>query len=77
MSALENYYANQFLKSIGVFVTLVLVAIAAYFIIFPSQRKCSDDQLHIVIDKVHECKKKNVICQHSEIERLIKEVCGK
>jgi hypothetical protein len=42
-----------------------------------TQRKCSDDQLNIVIDKVHECKKKNVICPYSEIERLIKEVCGK
>lgn len=42
-----------------------------------TQRKRSDDQLHIVIDKVHECKKKNVICPHSEIERLIKEVCEK
>lgn len=81
MSALEKHFADEFFRLI-IWTTLI---VAGFFIVIATsiyfagknQKKCSDDQLNIVIDKVHECKKKNVICPHSDIERLIKEVCGK
>lgn len=54
------------------FIAIVVVIKAGF-----TQRKCTDAELNIVIDQVQLCKKKNVICPEKEIDRLIKEICGK
>lgn len=81
MSALEKHFADEFFRLI----IWTILIVAGFFIVITTsiyfagknQRKCSDDQLNIVIEKVQQCKKENVLCSEKQIDKLIKEVCGK
>lgn len=54
---------------------LYFIAIAVLIKAGLTQRKCTDPELNVVIEKVQSCKKQNVICSEKEIDRILKEIC--
>ncbi len=74
---LEKFAADELWRT---FVLMFLIICALwggvfYLAFMEHNPKCTDEQLHKVIQSVNECNKKNVICSAEKKDEILREVC--